>query len=166
MKRPSVCVLSLASIVVLVSATVSGQKPAAKPEQAKPQAQTKPQGDGKAQKIGVLEVELPVTVKDKKEFVSGLAREDFAVFEDGKRQEITKFDAPSKLPLNVAVLMDTSNSVKLKLPFEKDAAEDFVATVTTYRKKDQVLFATFDSDVELTRTSRMHRSLLSVQSGR
>src|SRR5947207_2417172 len=45
--------------------------------------------------------------------------------------------------------MDTSNSVKLKLPFEKDAAEDFVATVTTYRRKDQVLFATFDSDVEL-----------------
>jgi Ca-activated chloride channel family protein len=39
--------------------------------------------------------------------------------------------------------------VKLKLPFEKDAAEDFVATVTTYRRKDQVLFATFDSDVQL-----------------
>ncbi|HEX8185319.1 MAG TPA: VWA domain-containing protein, partial [Blastocatellia bacterium] len=31
----------------------------------------------------------------------------------------------------------------------KDAAEDFVATVTTFRRKDQVLFATFDSDVEL-----------------
>src|SRR5262249_45743529 len=59
------------------------------------------------------------------------------------------FIAPSKLPLDIAVLMDTSNSVKLKLPFEKDAAEDFVATVTTYRRKDQVSFVTFDSDVEL-----------------
>ena len=148
MKLFTARVLSLASVVVLISMAVSAQKPATKPEQTKPQPQSKPQRDDKVQ-LTALEVELPVTVKDKKEFVSGLTREDFAVFEDGKRQEITKFDAPSKLPLNVAVLMDTSNSVKLKLPFEKDAAEDFVTTVTTYRKKDQVLFATFDSDVEL-----------------
>jgi Ca-activated chloride channel family protein len=112
------------------------------------QTQPRTGRDDKTQ-IGVLEVELPVTVKDKRGFVTGLRKEDFEVYEDGKRQHITKFDAPSKLPLFVAVLMDTSNSVKLKLPLEKDAAEDFVSTVTTYRKKDQVLFATFDSDVEL-----------------
>jgi Ca-activated chloride channel family protein len=53
------------------------------------------------------------------------------------------------VPLRVAVLMDTSNSVKLKLPFEKDAAESFVAAVTNHRRNDQVLLATFDSDVEL-----------------
>jgi Ca-activated chloride channel family protein len=78
-----------------------------------------------------------------------LTQSNFEVYEDGKRQKIEKFISPSQLPLSIAVLMDTSNSVKLKLPFEKDAAEDFVATVTTYRRKDQVLFATFDSDVEL-----------------
>jgi Ca-activated chloride channel family protein len=149
MKRLPARVFSLASIVVLIGITVTAQKPATKPEQTKPQSQTRPQGDEKTQQIGVLEVELPVTVKDRKGPVSGLTKEDFEVFEDGKRQTILKFDAPSKLPLNIAVLMDTSNSVKLKLPFEKDAAEDFVATVTRYRKKDQVLFATFDSDVEL-----------------
>lgn len=148
MKRLSARVFSLASIVVLIGVTVSAQKPTTKPEQTKPQSQTKPQGDDKTQ-LSVLKVDLPVTVKDKKGFVSGLTKEDFEVFEDGKRQNIEKFDAPSKLPLNIAVLMDTSNSVKLKLPFEKDAAEDFVSTVTTFRKKDQVLFATFDSDVEL-----------------
>ena len=151
MKSISVRVLSLAALVVLIGLAVSAQKPAAKPVQAKPQSQTKPQRDDKGGQIGigVTNVELPVTVKDKKGFVTGLRKEDFEVFEDGKRQIIEKFDAPSKLPLNIAVLMDTSNSVKLKLPFEKDAAEDFVSTVTTYRKKDQVLFATFDSDVEL-----------------
>jgi len=148
MKSLSARVLSLASIVVFIGMTVSAQKPATKPDQTKPQSQTKPQADDKTQ-LFVLKVDLPVTVKDKKGFVSGLTKEDFEVFEDGKRQIIEKFDAPSKLPLNIAVLMDTSNSVKLKLPFEKDAAEDFVATVTTFRKKDQVLFATFDSDVEL-----------------
>jgi Ca-activated chloride channel family protein len=46
-------------------------------------------------------------------------------------------------------LVDTSNSVKLKLPFEKDAGEEFIATVTTYRKRDKILLTSFDSDVEL-----------------
>ena len=74
-------------------------------------------------------------MKDKNKFVVGLTANNFEVYEDGKRERIEKFIAPSQLPLNVAVLMDTSNSVKLKLPFEKDAAEDFVATVTTYRRR-------------------------------
>jgi Ca-activated chloride channel homolog len=100
-------------------------------------------------RVRALEVRLPIAVKEKGQFVSGLSVKNFEVYEDGKRQNIINFLSPSQLPLNIAMLMDTSNSVKLKLPFEKDAAEDFVATVTTYRRKDQVLFATFDSDVEL-----------------
>ena len=92
---------------------------------------------------------LPVTVKEKSKFVTGLTINNFEVYEDGKRQKIETFEAPSKLPLNIALLVDTSNSVKLKLPFEKDAGEDFIMTVTTYRRKDQVLLASFDSDVEL-----------------
>lgn len=107
------------------------------------------QQDDTPQRIGTLEVRLPISVKEKNKFVSGLTAGNFEVYEDGRRQSILKFISPSQLPLNIAMLMDTSNSVKLKLPFEKDAAEDFVATVTTYRRKDQVLFATFDSDVEL-----------------
>ncbi len=44
--------------------------------------------------------------------------------------------------------MDTSNSVKPKLKFEKDAAYSFLETVLKYRQ-DRALFATFDSRVEL-----------------
>ena len=147
MKGLPASVLSLGFILVLFGASVPAQKPTTKPDPKQPQVQR----DDKGQKIdiGVLSVRLPVSAKEKKEFVTGLTARNFEVYEDGKRQRIDKFDAPSKLPLSIAVLMDTSNSVKLKLPFEKDAAEDFVATVTTYRKRDQVLFATFDSDVEL-----------------
>jgi Ca-activated chloride channel family protein len=132
---------------MLVGSVTLAQKPAANPPQTKPAQGA--QKDDSPQKIGVLEVRLPISVKQGKKFVPGLTQSNFEVYEDGKRQKIEKFISPSQLPLNVAVLMDTSNSVKLKLPFEKDAAEDFVATVTTYRRKDQVLFATFDSDVEL-----------------
>jgi len=44
--------------------------------------------------------------------------------------------------------MDTSNSVKPKLKFEKDAAVSFLQTMLTGRK-DRALFATFDSQIEL-----------------
>jgi Ca-activated chloride channel family protein len=44
--------------------------------------------------------------------------------------------------------MDTSNSVKPKLKFEKDAAVSFLQTVLRPRK-DRALFVTFDSEVEL-----------------
>jgi Ca-activated chloride channel family protein len=116
-----------------------------KPQDKKPPA---PQDDKVAQ-IGTTVVRLPITAKVKDRFLGGLVQADFEVYEDGKKQTIDKFIAPSQLPLNVGVLLDTSNSVKLKLPFEKDAAEDFAATVTTYRRKDQLLIASFDSDVEL-----------------
>jgi Ca-activated chloride channel homolog len=144
MRRSSAIIALIAIIVLLSTALASAQQPASKPP-VKPQ---NPQDD-KGTKIGVFEVRLPITVKEKNKFVPGLTKNNFEVYEDGKRQEIINFVAPSQLPLNIAMLMDTSNSVKLKLPFEKDAAEDFVATVTTYRRKDEVLFATFDSNVEL-----------------
>jgi Ca-activated chloride channel family protein len=94
-------------------------------------------------------VRLPITVKEKNKFVGGLTKNNFEVYEDGKRQEVMDFIAPSQLPLNIAMMIDTSSSVKLKLPFEKDAGEDFVTTVTTFRRKDQVLLASFDSGIEL-----------------
>ena len=138
--------IALAVILVLFSGIlIFAQQPQNKPATPRPQTPQDDQGP----KLGVFEVRLPITVKEKNRFVTGLSKNNFQVYEDGKRQEIINFISPSQLPLNIAVLMDTSNSVKLKLPFEKDAGEDFVATVTTYRRKDQVLLATFDSDVEL-----------------
>ena len=52
--------------------------------------------------------------------------------------------------------MDTSNSVKPKLKFEKDAALTFLETMLNSRQ-DRALFATFDSQVELRQdfTNRM-----------
>ncbi|HEV8486911.1 MAG TPA: VWA domain-containing protein [Blastocatellia bacterium] len=112
--------------------------------QVKPQT---PRSDNP--QISVLEVRLPVTVKNQDTFVPGLAVDNFEVYEDGKRQKIEKFEAQNAFPLRIAALMDTSNSVKLKLRFEQDAAEDFFSSVARYQKGDQVLFATFDSDVEI-----------------
>jgi Ca-activated chloride channel homolog len=138
--------LSILALCLFVGAGAFAQKPATKPNENRPQAQ---QRDDPPQKIGVLEVRLPVSAKQDKRFVPGLTQNNFEVYEDGKRQKIEKFIAPSQLPLFIGLLIDTSNSVKLKLPFEKDAGEDFVATATDHRRKDKILLASFDSDVEL-----------------
>lgn len=106
------------------------------------------QGDDQTQ-IETLEVFLPVMVFDKKgEFVPGLTRGNFRVFEDGVEQQITSFDAPTQLPLNIALMIDTSSSVKRKLKFEKEAAAAFVMSILE-RSVDRALLATFDSVVTL-----------------
>jgi Ca-activated chloride channel family protein len=97
----------------------------------------------------ITNVSLPVTVTDKNNrFMTELKEADFQVIEDKVPQAIISFNPLSNLPIDVAMLMDTSNSVKPKLKFERDAAYSFLETVLKYRQ-DRALFATFDSQVEL-----------------
>ena len=147
---------TITGLFLFVGVAAFAQKPATNPSQTS-NPQRRPDDP---QKIGVLEVRLPITAKQEKKFLAGLTVNNFEVYEDGKRQKVEKFIAPSQLPLNIALLIDTSNSVKLKLPFEKDAGEDFVATVTTYRRKDKILLASFDSDVELHQDFTDNQELL------
>jgi Ca-activated chloride channel family protein len=105
--------------------------------------------DEDVSQLQTLEVFLPVMVFDKNDqFVGGLERRNFRVFEDGKEQQIQSFDAPTAMPLSIAVLLDTSASVKRKLKFEQEAAVSFVMSMLE-NSKDQALFATFDSVVTL-----------------
>jgi Ca-activated chloride channel family protein len=96
-----------------------------------------------------VNVRLPVTVTDKNHrFIVDLKETDFEISEDKTPQAIVSFLPQSNLPLDLAVLMDTSNSVKPKLKFEKDAALTFLETMLNSRQ-DRALLATFDSQVEL-----------------
>lgn len=102
--------------------------------------------------VKTFEVRLPVTVSDrkkKKDLIAGLTRGDFSVFEDGVRQELTYFtDDKNNPPVYVGVLMDTSPSTSGKMAFSKQAAKDFIYTVTRLRK-DKAAFMTFDNEVNL-----------------
>jgi Ca-activated chloride channel family protein len=127
----------------------SPQSPKTQPKQ---DDKNKPVGETQEQiSIGTVNVRLPITVTEGGKglrFVTDLKQSDFEVLEDKATQTIVEFKAQTDLPLDVAILMDTSNSVKPKLKFEKDAAVSFLQTVLTSRK-DRALFATFDSQVEL-----------------
>lgn len=98
----------------------------------------------------VFEVRLPIVVTDKKkQFVSGLKQSDFIVLENKQIQEITFFsDEKTNPPVFVAVLMDTSGSTKVKMNFSKQAAKEFIFSVTR-SSKDQAAFLTFNNEIRL-----------------
>jgi Ca-activated chloride channel family protein len=84
---------------------------------------------------GVDLVALNVVVTDSAErFVTGLASNDFAVFEDGVQQDVSFFGA-SDIPLDLAILLDTSASMSDKLQTAQQAAIGFVSTL---RESDRV----------------------------
>jgi len=136
--RFSFRVIVLVTIAFAAAVFVSAQTPQPTP--------TPPPDTGQ---VKTFEVRLPVTVTLKKDLVSGLGQRDFAVFEDGVQQEVTFFsDEKSNPVVFVGVLMDTSPSTAGKLGFSKEAAKNFIYTVTRLRK-DKAAFMTFDNEVTL-----------------
>ncbi len=105
--------------------------------------------DGEIQ-VRVDVVNVPVTALDSRgRPVYGLRREHFTVYEDGKRQQITYFRRESNLPLRVGLLLDTSNSARRFLPFEKDAASEFAYVLLQKSRKHQIFLLTFDASPEV-----------------
>jgi Ca-activated chloride channel homolog len=99
--------------------------------------------------LDVTRVQLLFTVSDKKgRFVTDLAKEDFQVFEAKKPQSITEFTAESDLPLRLAILIDTSNSIRDRFKFQQEAATDFVNTVIR-PAEDRAAVVSFDAAPEL-----------------
>jgi VWFA-related protein len=99
--------------------------------------------------VDVTRVQLLFTVSDKKgRFVSNLSKQDFEVFEAKKPQSIVEFTAESDLPLRLAILIDTSNSIRERFKFQQEAATDFVNTVIR-PKEDRAAIVSFDAAPEL-----------------
>jgi Ca-activated chloride channel family protein len=99
--------------------------------------------------VNVNLVDLLYTVADKKgKFITNLKKEDFKVYEDAKNQVITNFTAETDLPLTIALLVDTSGSIRDKLKFEQEAAIEFFYS-TLHRGKDKGMVISFDSGVDL-----------------
>jgi Ca-activated chloride channel family protein len=96
-------------------------------------------------------VNVPVTVLDKRGYpVIDLSEKDFEVYENGKRQAITYFRREPLPPLRIGLVLDTSNSMRPQMPFEKDAASDFVYRMLEQRgSQNQIFLMTFDSQASV-----------------
>jgi VWFA-related protein len=92
-------------------------------------------------------VNVPVTTFNKRGMpVIDLNMRDFQVFEDGVEQKVTRFERETSTPLRVGLIVDTSNSARPKLPYEKEAASEFVFQVLrSGGTKNQVFLQTFDA---------------------
>ena len=98
--------------------------------------------------LDVNRVNMLFTVSDKKgRFVTDLTKEAFEILEEKKPQQIMEFVAESDLPLRLAVLIDTSNSVRERFRFQQEAAIEFINSVV--RPQDRAIVVSFDSGPEL-----------------
>lgn len=75
-------------------------------------------------------VVVPVAVTDASgNAVQGLKKEDFQLEEEGRTQELQAVGTADEVPLDIAVLIDVSSSVRERFDFEKRAAANFLKAV-------------------------------------
>ena len=158
-------IFAIAAFCLYTSFAARAQQPApVPPPPASPQNQTakppepqKPEPSGDVplpQKTPAITsttglVHLVATVMDHhRNFITDLDQADFKVSEDGTPQQIRYFGRETYLPLRIGILLDTSNSIRPRLDFEKDAALDFLQHVLR-RNKDQAFVMTFDNEPEV-----------------
>jgi len=123
------------SLLALAACALAQQNPAPPPE-------------GGIIRSEVTRVNMLFAVTDKKgRFITDLKQDDFTVFENKKPQKILEFTSESDLPLRMAILIDTSNSIRDRFRFQQEAATNFINSVV--RKDDKAMVVSFDTAAEL-----------------
>jgi Ca-activated chloride channel family protein len=138
--RPAVMAAAVAAALEISGAAQAPQAETGTP--AAPQAR----GQTPAFRAGVELVSLNVTVSDATgRYVTDLEQEDFNVFEDGVKQDITFFNK-TNLPVALALMLDTSASMDTKLQTAQEAAVGFARRL---RPQDVAEVIDFDSRVTI-----------------
>ena len=97
-------------------------------------------------RAGVDVVSLNVTAVDtSNHYVTDLEEKDFAVFEDGVKQDLSFFNRKQQ-PIAMSLLLDSSASMEDKLPTLQVAATNFVKRL---KSNDLAQVIDFDSRVEI-----------------
>ena len=117
----------------------------------------------------VTRVNMLFTVTDKKgRFVTDLKKDDFQVSENKKPQSILEFSSETDLPLRLAILVDTSNSIRDRFRFQQEAAINFINSVV--RDQDKALIVSFDTAAELVsdmtnNTNQLEKAVRNLRPG-
>lgn len=120
--------------------------------------------------LEVTRVNILFTVSDRRgRFVNNLTKEEIEVIENKRRQNIIEFVSESNLPLRIAILVDTSNSIRDRFRFELEAAGQFLESVIR-RGMDRALIYAFHTEPELAQgltddTELLGRKLRELRAG-
>ena len=135
-------------LILVVAAFAGAQRPQEQKAAPQPPQPARPAED-QTISVDVNLVNIVFPVVDKKgKFITNLRKEDFRIAEDNRAQVITNFSSETDLPLTIALLVDTSGSIRDKLRFEQEAAIEFFYS-TLQRGKDKALVIAFDSAPEV-----------------
>jgi Ca-activated chloride channel family protein len=131
-----------------------GAPPVVPGTQPAPPADTQSQGKPKDQsksgtiKVNVNLVNVLVSVLDEHNRpVADLAADAFQIFEEGVQQKIDVFETETKLPLDLALMVDSSLSTRIDIGEEREAANHFIQQVL--RPDDRLAVYAVDESVTL-----------------
>jgi Ca-activated chloride channel family protein len=123
------------------------------------------QSDGFRFRSGVELVNVTATVTDDNgRFVSGLRKEDFTVYDDGVRQEVSYF-SNERVPVSLGILLDASGSMDgNKMQSARAAIDRFINDLLG--PDDELFFVEFASSPRVTQQWTKDRRLISRAAGR
>ena len=143
MKRIVIPVLAIAAVWGVVVWSADARQKTKTPPEEPPSA-----NDPSRIVYDVTRVNMLFTVTDKHgRFVTDLTKDDFEIFERKQKQNILEFTSETDLPLRLAVLIDTSSSVRDRFRFQQEAASAFVNGVV--HDRDKAMVVSFDTGAEL-----------------
>jgi VWFA-related protein len=136
----------------LTLAALLGRGVLAARQQPQPNSQSNPQSNPDQSSVIRVDVDLVnilFTVRKKKggALVPDLNKEDFSLYEEGKKQTIKRFERESNLPLTMGLLVDVSASQVNLIETEREAASAFFTSVI--RPKDEAFLIAFGKETEL-----------------
>jgi Ca-activated chloride channel family protein len=142
-----ICIAAFLSYDSSFSQTSSPKTPQGTQSKPAPQSSSKASDDEMREFTISAEVDLvllDVGVRDAQGgFVSGLSKDAFTVFEDGKPQTITQF-ANQDVPVSMGLIMDNSGSMRSKKPEVVTAA---LILIHASNPKDEVFVVNFNDKV-------------------
>jgi len=101
--------------------------------------------------VAVSAISIAVTVHDKKgRYIKDLTKEDFSIFENDEKKDITYFNHDFKAPLSLTILLDVSGSMALqdKLKESKESLK-YLATSLLDLEDEFSLLIFADGEVEV-----------------
>ncbi len=104
-------------------------------------------------------IEVPVVVADRSgHYVPSLRKQDFELLEDNRPQDVTFFRS-ERVPIHVALLLDTSLSTRFALDDIQSAAIDFVNRLLP---GDEIMIVSFAGQVTIEQEFTSDRRLLTA----